>query len=153
MLNFIKKQRVGFYGSIITCVFIIVSFALVIANGNQPYYGDTASLMGIVAMLIIALVLTIAHMIISEFDFADKRIGSILLPLLKAVACLLIIVAGINFAGERIESFGFIFGSNLEQGNESAFIAGGQAITVIEICIITWLISVVTAFFSVKKID
>lgn len=151
MLDFIKKQWIGFYAAIVAAVFIIVSFALVIANGNTEYYGDAGSLGGIIAMLIVSLVLVIAANIVAQFSFADNKFVSIGVAVVRAVAAMLVIIAGIAFIGERIESFGYIYGSNLELGNDAAFAAGGQAITTIIICVIAWVLALIAACFSVKR--
>ncbi|WP_089984748.1 hypothetical protein [Clostridium sp. C105KSO13] len=71
------------------------------------------------------------------------------------VAAVLIIVSAVTFIGMRVESFGYIFGSNLEMGNKAAFSAGRQAIVGIVLFMITWIISVIASFMPVgtKNVD
>lgn len=69
----------------------------------------------------------------------------------RIAASLLIILGGVRFISMRLESFGYIFGSNLEMNNEAAFDAGSQAIMIIVIFVATWLISVIAAFFDVGQ--
>jgi hypothetical protein len=51
----------------------------------------------------------------------------------------------------RLESFGYIYGSNLELGNDLAFEAGNQAIWTIIIFMVNWIVSLVAAFLPVGK--
>ena len=67
------------------------------------------------------------------------------------VGAALIILAGATFIGMRVESFGYIYGSNLELGNDAAFTAGNQAIWTIVIFVVTWIISVISAFLPTGK--
>jgi hypothetical protein len=63
----------------------------------------------------------------------------------------LIIYAGATFISMRVESFGYIYGSNLELGNQLTFDAGGQAIALIVVFVVTWIISLVASFLEVGK--
>lgn len=71
------------------------------------------------------------------------------------VAAVLIIVSAVTFIGMRVESFGYIFGSNLEMGKKAAFSVGRQAIVGIVLFMITWIISVIASFMPVgtKNVD
>ncbi|WP_197276432.1 hypothetical protein [Bacillus sp. JCM 19034] len=59
--------------------------------------------------------------------------------------------AGVTFIEMRLESFGYIFGSNLELGNEAAFEAGSQAVKGIMLFAVTWVLSSIVAFLDVEK--
>ena len=151
MMRFISKQWVGFYGSVVAAVLMIVSLALVAANGNTVYYNDVASLGGIIAAIVFAIVFTVAAVVVSETGLGENRYASLAADVVRAVGAMLMIVACLTFLNERVESFGYIFGSNIELGNETAFTAGGQAISVIVLCAVTWIISVVSAAFAVTR--
>lgn len=151
MMDFIKKQGIGFYASIATIILLIVCLSLTVSNGNAEYYGDIGKLGGVIAMLIIAIVLTVATGVVSQFSFAENKIVRIAIDVARAAIALLIIVAGISFAGARIESFGYIYGSNLEMGNDLAFTAGNQAITTIIIHVVTWVVAMAAAFFAITR--
>lgn len=151
MMRFISKQWVGFYGSVVAAVLMIVGLALVAANGNTVYYNDVASLGGIIAAIVFAIVFTVAAVVVSETALGKNRYASLAADVVRAVGAMLMIVACLTFLNERVESFGYIFGSNIELGNETASTAGGQAISVIVLCAVTWIIAVVSAAFAVTR--
>lgn len=69
----------------------------------------------------------------------------------RIITALLIILGGVTFISMRLESFGYIFGSNLEMGNDAAFEAGTQAIMIIILFMLTWLLAVIAAFFDIGQ--
>ena len=77
MMRFISKQWVGFYGSVVAAVLMIVGLALVAANGNTVYYNDVASLGGIIAAIVFAIVFTVAAVVVSETALGKNRYASL----------------------------------------------------------------------------
>ena len=144
----LKNVALGFYGYIIVALMTLISLIIYISNVNKPYYQDMNS--NVVMMLVGALVSAIV--VIALTLLKSNRILTVVSDLLRVVLAALIIVAGVTFIGMRVESFGYIFGSNLELGNEAAFTAGTQAIFGIIVFMATWILSVVTSFMNVRKI-
>lgn len=144
----LKNVALGFYGYIMVAIMTLISLMLYVSNVNKPYYQDMNS--KVVIMLVGALVSAIV--VIALTLLKSNRILTVVSDLLRVVLVALIIVAGITFIGMRVESFGYIFASNLELGNEAAFSAGTQAIFGIVVFIVTWILSLVTAFMNVRKI-
>ena len=58
---------------------------------------------------------------------------------------------GVQEENGHLTSFGYIYGSNLELGNQQAFDAAGQAITLIVVFVVTWIVSLVASFLEVGK--
>lgn len=142
-----KNQKIGFWAYAVVAVLAIVCLGLYIANVNQPYYQDMNSsviwvMVGALACITVALVLPAV---------SSNRLLTVVADIARVVGAALIILAGATFIGMRVESFGYIYGSNLELGNDAAFTAGGQAILTIGAFVVTWIISVVSAFLPTGK--
>lgn len=126
---------------------MFVSLMIYVSNVNTAYYEDMDT--SVLLIILCALIAAIGTVILSAA--AKGKIAEIITDVLRVAATVLIIVAGVKFIGMRVESFGYIFGSNLEMGNDAAFSAGGQAITAIVIFVITWILSIAAAFFKVGQ--
>ena len=142
-----KNQKIGFWAYAVVAVLAIVCLGLYIANVNQPYYQDmnqsvVYAMVGALACVAVALVLPAV---------SNNCVLKIVADIARVVGAALIILAGATFIGMRVESFGYIYGSNLELGNDAAFTAGGQAIWTIVIFVVTWIISIVAAFLPTGK--
>lgn len=146
-MEFIKKQKLGFMVNALVAVMIIVSLIVYAANVNAAYYKDMNTT--VVIMTVSALVLVLAALVIPQLS--QNVIAKLLTDICRVGAAVLIVVAGATFLGMRVESFGYIFGSNLELGNEAAFSAGSQAITGIVLFVITWILSLIAAFLEIRK--
>ena len=142
-----KNQKIGFWAYAVVAVLAIVCLGLYIANVNQPYYQDmnqsvVYAMVGALACVAVALVLPAV---------SNNCVLKIVADIARVVGAALIILAGATFIGMRVESFGYIYGSNLELGNDAAFTAGGQAIAAIVLFVVTWIISIVAAFLPTGK--
>ncbi len=148
-MEFIKNQKIGFITNVIVAVMTIISMIVYISNVSAEYYQDMN--IGVVGMLAGALVLTVIATVISQFG--NHKMIQLISDICRVAAAVFIILAAVTFLGMRVESFGYIFGSNLELGNEAAQSAGMQAIIGIVLLVITWLLSVVSSFFGLGKKD
>ena len=142
-----KNQKIGFWAYAVVAVLAIVCLGLYIANVNQPYYQDmnqnvVFAMVGALVCIAVALVLPAV---------SDKGALKVVADVARVVGAALIILAGATFIGMRVESFGYIYGSNLELGNDAAFTAGNQAIWTIVIFVVTWIISVIASFLPTGK--
>ena len=142
-----KNQKIGFWAYAVVAVLAIVCLGLYIANVNQPYYRDMNQ--SVVYVMIGALVCIAAALVLPAVS--DNCVLKIVADIARVGAAALIILAGATFIGMRVESFGYIYGSNLELGNDAAFTAGNQAIWTIVIFVVTWIISVISAFLPTGK--
>lgn len=146
-MNTLKQKSLGFYANILIIVMTVVSLAIYVMNVNMPYYEDLRT--DVILMLIgaiLALAVTTFLKPVNKSKFIQVPVD-----LLRVAASVLIIWAGVTFVSMRVESFGYIFGSNLEMGNDAAFEAAEQAVLLIIIFVITWLLSIITSFFDVRK--
>ncbi len=140
-------KKLNLWAYIVVAVLTVVCLGLYIANVNQPYYEDmnltvVYALVGALAAIAVSIVLPIV---------SGNCVLKVVTDVAKVAAAALIIFAGVTFIGMRVESFGYIYGSNLEMGNDAAFTAGGQAITTIVVFVVNWVISLVAAFLPEKK--
>ena len=92
-------------------------------------------------------VLTVLLSLVAE----QKGFVRLVTDLFRIAAPVLIIVALAFFLSDRVDGFGYVYGSNLALGKDDAFTAGGQAIRGIVLYAVTWLVGIVSAFLSVKK--
>lgn len=144
----VQKAHIGgLILNIATTVLAFISLLIFISNTGSNYYSDSNP--AVLVSTIIALVASIVVIVLSRgsYSVVKRRISDVL----RIAVPVLIIFAGIKFIGMRLESFGYIFGSNLEMGNEEAFSAGTQAIRGIILFMLTWLVSLVACFISPKK--
>jgi len=147
-MEFIKNQKiVGFVAYIIVTIMTIVSIIVYVSNVSTAYYDDMN--VNVLGMMVCALVFIVATVVLSQI--AIGKIVKIAIDIFRVASAVLIILSVVTFVGMRVESFGYIFGSNLELGNDAAFSAGSQAITVIILLVVTWFLAVVASFFEVGK--
>ena len=135
-----KNQKFGSWAYLVIAVLTVVCLVMYIMNATAPYYEDLDG--NIIFMLAAAIGVIAAALVLKNQVVAD---------LCRVAASALIIYAGATFISLRVESFGYIYGSNLELGNQQAFDAGGQAIALIVVFIVTWLISLIASFLEVGK--
>ena len=148
-MEFIKNQKKGFILYAIVAVLTVISLIIYILNVNAAYYDDMNG--NVVVLIVLALVALVGSMVLSKVS--GSKVVSIAVDLLRIASAVLIIASAGAFIGMRVESFGYIYGSNLELGNDEAFSAGGQAITGIGLMVVTWLLAVVAAFLKIGKKD
>lgn len=146
-MNFVKKQKASFFIYLLVLLLNTSVLFLYISNVNKPYYQDMR------VNVIFLLVGTLATISLSLGVSLFSKVKSLLLvaDISRVIATLLIILGGVTFIGMRLESFGYIFGSNLEMGNDAAFDAGTQAIMIIILFIVTWLLAVIATFFDIGQ--
>jgi len=135
-----KNQKFGSWAYLVVAVLTVVCLVMYVMNATAPYYEDLNG--DLIFVLLAAVGVTVAALILKSPVLADLcRVG----------ASALIIYGGATFISMRVESFGYIYGSNLELGNQQAFDAGGQAIALIVVFVITWIVSLVASFLEVGK--
>lgn len=146
-MEFLKKQKIGFMVNVLVAIMTIISLAVYIANVSAPYYRDMNT--GVVIMMTCAIALIVAAVIIPQI--AKGKYMNFVSDACRIAAAVLIILSGTMFISMRVESFGYIFNSNLELGNEAAFSAGSQAVIAIVLFIATWVLSVIASFFEIGE--
>ena len=135
-----KNQKFGSWACLVVAVLTVVCLVMYVMNATAPYYEDLDGNM--IFVLMAAVGVTVAAVVMK---------GQVIVDLCRVAASALIIYAGATFISLRVESFGYIYGSNLELGNQQAFDAGGQAIALIVVFVVTWIISLVASFLEVGK--
>lgn len=147
-MEFLKKQKVlGFVANVIVAVMAIITFTIYVQNVTAEYYMDMNT--DVLVMMICAIVFIVAAIILPAI--AKGKFIKLAGDVFRVAASILIIMSGVTFIGMRVESFGYIFASNLELGNEAAFSAGSQAIIGIVLFVVTWLFSAIASFFEIGK--
>lgn len=153
-MNFIKKQWIAFYLSILIVIMSIVSVAVYGVNSANNYFGGNA-LNGIVVMFtVFAIILTLAVAVIPQF-FKDNRIAKIAVDVAFVLSAVFLAFALMLFVRDRVYYMAIVYGSDLEKGNQVAFDAIGQTIIGFVLYGITLVASIAAGFFNVtrKEID
>jgi membrane-associated HD superfamily phosphohydrolase len=146
-MGFLKKQSVGFYINTVVWILALASLLIYVSNVNKPYYKDMNT--SVVFMMVVALIGMIVAFALVQVS--ENTVMKIMSDVLRIAATVLVIESGIKFISMRVESFGYIFGSNLEMGNTAAFTAANQAVVGIIVFVVTWLLALIAAFFHIGK--
>lgn len=142
-----KKQRFGSYAYVLVGILAVISLVLYVLNASTAYYKDLNA--SIVVMTVVAIAAVAGTLVCA--NLLPGKAGTVASDVCRVAVSALIIAAGVAFLAARVESFGYIFGSNLELGNQAAFDAGSQAIYGIIFFVATWIVSLVACFLSVGK--
>lgn len=145
-MDFIKKQKVGFYLSVATALLAIIAFIIYFANSNTQYFNDVNS--SIVSMTILSVLFSCATAALVQFDFSKNVYVKVALDVLRIAAAVLLIWSVTIFIGLRVEKLAYVFGSELEADNADAQSAVSQAIVGFVFYFLAWIVSVVSMFFS-----
>lgn len=146
-MGFLKKQSIGFYVNTVVWILALASLLIYVSNVNKPYYKDMNT--SVVFMMVVALISMIVAFALVQVS--ENTVMKIMSDVLRIAATVLVIESGIKFISMRVESFGYIFGSNLEMGNTAAFTAANQAVVGIIVFVVTWLLALIAAFFHIGK--
>lgn len=138
------KQQIETYLNGLVAVLVLVLTGLYIANVNQPYYQDMNQM--VLGALIATIVLSLVPFALAKVE--EQKARSLMAGILKIVLPAAVIFSGVQFLAMRVESFGYIFASNLEAGNTEATTAATQAVFILVLFLVTWLVSVLAAFIS-----
>lgn len=144
-MNKLRKLSLISYG--IIAFLSLISLSVYLANVNTAYYEDMNS----TVVILMVGVLVIWGAALFTAAKGTGRFLTAISDLCRIAIPVLLIISGVTFTGMRLESFGYIFGSNLELGNDAAFSAATQAVGGIALFFLTWLLSVVACFFKMNK--
>lgn len=144
-----EKKSMGAAGVLyaIVCLLSIVTFVLYVMNATRAYYVDLNPV--IVALLVLAIVCEV--LVVALGCGSQGGVKAVLSDILRIAVPAFVAVAGVMFISARVESLAQVLGSNLELGNVEAHEAATQAVAVIVVSLVTWLLSVVSAFVGKGK--
>ena len=144
-----EKKSMGAAGVLyaIVCLLSIVTFVLYVMNAPRAYYVDLNPV--IVALLVLAIVCEV--LVVALGCGSQGGVKAVLSDILRIAVPAFVAVAGVMFISARVESLAQVLGSNLELGNVEAHEAATQAVAVIVVSLVIWLLSVVSAFVGKGK--
>lgn len=144
-----EKKSMGAAGVLyaIVCLLSIVTFVLYVMNATRAYYVDLNPV--IVALLVLAIVCEV--LVVALGCGSQGGVKAVLSDILRIAVPAFVAVAGVMFISARVESLAQVLGSNLELGNVEAHEAATQAVAVIVVSLVIWLLSVVSAFVGKGK--
>lgn len=139
-------RAIGNVLNFISIVLIGILSIMYVINGNHAYYRDFKY--ELLLFLVLALVFAILPLILK----VESRAMTLVIDLCRIVVPILVIYTGIRFLAMRVESFGYIFASNLEAGNEAAMNGAMQAVWTLVLFVLAWVLTIIVSFFSKRKI-
>lgn len=144
-----EKKSLGAAGVLYVsvCLLSIVTFVLYVMNATRAYYVDLSPV--IVVLLVLAVVCEV--LVIALGCGSRGGAKAVLSDVLRVAVPAFVAVAGVMFISARVESLAQVLGSNLELGNVEAHEAAMQAVAIIVVSLVTWLLSVVSAFVGRGK--
>ena len=148
-MNFIKKQSIGFYLSVMTMIFAIVGICMYFAvDPSFSSFLKSENSGAIIACTVIALIAEIAYVVLSQI--AENRLSAKARMLLAGGVCLLITVllalALVNMLMSGAYELGMALGSALGDKTTANFF-----IVVIVMEVIALAFCMASAFFKIVK--
>jgi len=156
-MEFIKKQTIATWITLLTVILTIVAMALCANNSSNGYFAALLNQGNSMALLIWALVLEIAYLVLVQIHMngaagtAVRVVGDIL----KLVIAVLLISACVAFIGTRVEGLGFIYFPEEtvrpEVQTEVNMASASGAVVATVMIGVAWLVATVASFFGSQK--
>ncbi len=155
-MKLIKRQSVSSWCSLFALLLTLAGLILYVINVNSAGFFNGAEAPATVTCAILGIVCLAIVIALGQFDLGGVTGGAINIVsgALKILSAVLPIIALMAFISTRVEGFGYMFFSNEEvmlnnrtpENLASAYvaIAGFAAFA------LTWLVSVIAAFFTAK---
>ncbi|GFP77545.1 hypothetical protein [Clostridium fungisolvens] len=144
MREFFKRQKAGFYISIMTIILALIGMFIYISNGHTAYYNDFNSRVIILTAIAVAVEIILIVMVQSIGEKQWLDISYLIVSVLLGITTMV-------FVSYRVESAAIIMGSSLEKGNIAAINALKQALIGVGFYFLAMISSLVGSFFSQKK--
>lgn len=142
-MEFIKKQSVGFYLSVIAAVIAVIGMVLYLSNCKTAYFANLGVNTNVVVCMAIAIVSEIVFIIGNEF-MGKKR----LLDLCPVISAVLLMIGTMLFISTRVNGIAAIMTFT---NNESTMQDLNNTIVAIIFCVIAILFHMVSSFFDIVK--
>lgn len=156
-MSFLKKQSAGTIATCITLVCALISCIIYAVNLGAAGYFNKASVPSATVYVVIAIVLLIVVIALAQLK-TDGTVGiltTIVADAARIIIPALFVAAAITFVSARVQGFAFIYFSNeevLQEVQTAANLSSSQgAIVHIVVLVVTALIGMISAFFSLKK--
>ncbi len=156
-MEFIKKQTIGTWITVLTFIFGIVAFITYNLNvaGEGYFHGKTVDIA--VTYMLIGIIMTICAIILAQIPVTAiiEKILSIVSDLIRIAVPALFIAAILAIISDRVEGFAFIYFSNeevLQEVQTAANLSSAHgAIANIVLLGVAALVGIIGAFFSTRK--
>lgn len=157
MTNIIKKAGIGTYINLAVFLLSLISLIIYAANGAAEGYFKGLTDSAVITMSVFAVLLSAATLVlpfIAMKEPFDKAIN-IALILMKIGVSILLVSSLFLFISSRVEGLAYIFFSNedviAEVQTPANLASANTAITGFIFYGITWLVAMITVFFSPLK--
>lgn len=149
--NFFKKQGIAFYALCVALVLSIVAVCMYSADVAINYFLEPSANPAVLAFGILAILLIVAMLVVSQLEIATNRYAKIALDVAAVVIVAFVVAALLIFLSDRVYHFAVVLGSDLEKGNPTAFEAVYHSVATIVLFGVTAAATLVASFFEVKK--
>lgn len=161
MIDFIKRQRAGFYIGVCALILVIIGTIVQAVNVNSVGYFQGKTIPGIGVLSALSIIFLIVGVCLRElrvrFPGLIGNIMDFVGLLFLAVVPILLSIAFMNFIYTRAEGLAFILASddNTRANNQTPenMASVGSAITGIIFYVIATLTSLVGVFFKTIKVE
>ena len=156
-MGFIKKQGTGVWTTFFTLCLGIISYIIYRMNIAGEGYFQNSEVKNSVLYLVIAVVLMVAVLVISQLRFhgVADTVVSVINDGIRIIIPALVIVSAVTLISGRVEGFAFIYFSNeevLQEVQTAANLSSAHgAIANIIALVVTAVAGMVSAFFSAKN--
>lgn len=142
-MDFVKKQAVGFYFTLLTVVATIASLVLYLINCKTQYFSNIGINNGIIVLLILVSIVEIAYIVGSNKSNINQYFE--VLPIIGGI---LLMIAFVLFLNARVSSIATILSF---QKNAQTMSDLSSAIAAMICCFVAALLNMVGAFFKAVK--
>lgn len=144
-MEFIKKQSIGFYTTVLSCIAMIVGIAYYLCNCKTKYFSNLGINKTVVVCGVIAIIGLVAYMILNEMDRS-----SLISNFLPIVCGVLMMIAVVAFIGSRVYGIASIitFENNAENMADLT-----NAFTGMIWCVAAVVLQMISSFFNIKKAE
>ena len=141
-MNFLKKQSVGFYFSVIVVILSLVGMAMYLKNSATAYFSNLGKDPVILACLIVAVIAELLFMILSQKGMKSW------MDILPVAVSVLLMLGAVLFASSRVNGIASIM---TFENNAQTMADLSSAVTGIGFCLAAGIVSIVASFFDITK--
>ena len=141
-MNFLKKQSVGFYFSVLTVILSLAGLAMYLKNASTNYFSNLGKDPVILACLLVA---ALAQLVLILLSQKGTKKWMDILPVATSV---LLMLGAVLFASSRVNGIASIM---TFENNAQTMADLSSAISGIVLCLVAGVVSIIASFFDIVK--
>lgn len=156
-MNFIKKQRVGFYGLIATAILLLIGMIMfqIAFNSSEGFFAQQApnAASNVILLVVFAIVCLAAAIVVAQFQ-KDGIVGKVLAivsDLLRVVGLVLVGLAVVQTIGAYVYDMSIWLGSDLHNGDDGVIAAIQLALASSIVLGVGIVVGAIASCFGIKN--